>query len=305
MSEHGDSHPDESGKNRAYLSVAVIVVAMAIAMGVGQAAPTPRHPAAPGKTGVMVLDAPAGTEAEVVYGTIVERGVAWKVISPSGVRLIPKARVREGALQTETDRLGDAYYERYPVDAYPLKGLRYEPLRRVASVPRAAKPRLVSEAELAQTQAAWTKGTRLWAQAYARFGFQQSHFENLRTCASRWFDRAARSPESLRKHVDGLEDAIRGVSHRPEVRRLLANSLSDAAIIASAEGVPDAAIGYATRLRGLGGEFTQLGQQLLDRVKGVPPEESGAAPAAAEGDDEPVIVIEEEPADAHGAHGHD
>lgn len=139
MSDHGHEHPDESGKNRTYLSLFVVAVGLATAMGIGLASPTARvvparHAPELGKRGVVVVEAPApDAPATVLYGTVLERGAALHVITPTGERVVPRARAR--AWQVETDQLGADYFERFPLDAFPLQGLEPQP---AAAEPRAA-----------------------------------------------------------------------------------------------------------------------------------------------------------------------
>lgn len=138
MSDHDHGHhADESGKDRTYLSLFVLGVGLAAAMGIGLASPmtrvvpTRRAPEL-GKRGVVVLESPApDTPAEVLYGTVLERGSALHVITPGGERVVPRARAR--AWEVETDQLGADYFARFPLDAFPLRGLE---TRAAAAEPR-------------------------------------------------------------------------------------------------------------------------------------------------------------------------
>ncbi len=125
MSDHGhDHHPDESAKDRTYLSLFVIAVGLAVAVGatIGASPPSTRTPPSPGKRGVVVLEPAAPSDpARVLYGTVVARGGALHVIGDRGERVVPRARVRH--VETETDRLPAAYFERYPAAEHPLVGL--------------------------------------------------------------------------------------------------------------------------------------------------------------------------------------
>jgi len=80
MSAH--AHVDESGTNRAWLAGVVVLAALAIAMGVGVAAPHARSSPQAGPQGLVVLE--PNPEVVVMNGIVLERGPDVVVLRPTG-----------------------------------------------------------------------------------------------------------------------------------------------------------------------------------------------------------------------------
>lgn len=93
MGHGGHAHVDESGRNRAWLSLVVIGGALLAAANASSKAsvPSPADETTAGPGGVVVL---AGNPATVLRGVVVERGANLLVLRDGGQTLVPRGQVR-------------------------------------------------------------------------------------------------------------------------------------------------------------------------------------------------------------------